>query len=44
MLGTNVLYKRVGHASELVKISPPLPLIIDYITKTEDIWKKQVVL
>ena len=31
-------------ASELVKISPTLPLIIDHMTKLEDIGKKQVAL
>jgi hypothetical protein len=40
----NVLGKRAGHASELVRISPILPLIINYTTKLEDIGKKQVVL
>jgi hypothetical protein len=40
----NVLGKRAGHASELVRILPILPLIINYTTKLEDIGKKQVVL
>ena len=43
-LQNNVLGKRAGHASELVRISPTLPLIINYTTKIEDIGKKQIVL
>jgi hypothetical protein len=43
-ISLNVLGKRAGHASELVRISPILPLIINYTTKLEDIGKKQVVL
>ena len=44
LVTNNVLGKRAGQASEWVKISPTLPLIIDYTTKTGDIGKKQAAL